>query len=558
MINTLTQLENLWFNENPGLTGALPSLSGMFLLKQVQFKASSHTGGLSGAIPSEYGLLVNLEKLYLEGHSISGTIPTEFGRLTKLFDLRLGYNSIGGAIPTQIALMSKLAKFDISHNSITGNLPVILGTMTSLNELYVNGNPSLGGIMPNEIGNIPKLYVFDFSNCKFQCIFPEFLGNLSRGIVFDSRNNSGFYCPIPASLATSTAVDPCVPFTMDTQSTTSPVATGNVSQCDKNSSTTCTITVTGSNLQLAQCNVVVTVSSYDPITGDPVLNADVQFNPWTSVSGTISLGGPSTSTVLSAISAGPKLLQAKIKDTSTNPATYWSIGTGTFLPFISVGLCTINCGSFGICNIVTEQCDCYPGFSGTDCSYACDEPYVNLTTGVECNGHGTCSQDGSGASFCSCDTCDCNSPAGCWGGQLCNIPTCGCLDCSQSEGHGFCSAGKCACYSPFYTDPNCDPAEYTTGGRCQGCTLFDTPTCNADGWTGDYNTTIGYNVSCVCLPKYRGLLCDEKEPEQWPIIVGCVLGGVLLIGIGIFFFLKFKKFDPEKKRQEMEMKALNG
>jgi len=45
---------------------------------------------LTGNIPSELGLLSNLQELHLEGNQLSGNIPSELGLLTSLEMLHLG------------------------------------------------------------------------------------------------------------------------------------------------------------------------------------------------------------------------------------------------------------------------------------------------------------------------------------------------------------------------------------------------------------------------------------------------------------------------------------
>jgi len=41
-----------------------------------------NVGGLTGTIPTEVGLMVNIDKFYLQGNSFVGTLPTEVGMLS--------------------------------------------------------------------------------------------------------------------------------------------------------------------------------------------------------------------------------------------------------------------------------------------------------------------------------------------------------------------------------------------------------------------------------------------------------------------------------------------
>jgi hypothetical protein len=42
---------------------------------------------ISGTLPTELGLLSNLNVLWLDNNPMSGTIPTHFGRLSNLADM---------------------------------------------------------------------------------------------------------------------------------------------------------------------------------------------------------------------------------------------------------------------------------------------------------------------------------------------------------------------------------------------------------------------------------------------------------------------------------------
>eukprot|EP00978_Attheya_sp_CCMP212_P010881 scaffold26486_cov26-Attheya_sp.AAC.1 len=80
--------------------------------------------GLNGTLPSDIGLLTNLEKLDFSNNQVSGTIPIQIGLLTNLESLFFNNNQLTGPIPTQIGLLTNLEVLDFGFNQlITGMIP---------------------------------------------------------------------------------------------------------------------------------------------------------------------------------------------------------------------------------------------------------------------------------------------------------------------------------------------------------------------------------------------------------------------------------------------------
>ena len=73
--------------------------------------------GLFGPIPSEIGLLTNLEYLDIDRNKLTGTIPTELGKLVRMIELDLDKNKLVGTIPTEFGLMINARDFDLSKCS---------------------------------------------------------------------------------------------------------------------------------------------------------------------------------------------------------------------------------------------------------------------------------------------------------------------------------------------------------------------------------------------------------------------------------------------------------
>ena len=78
---------------------------------------------LSGAIPSEFGNLTDMELLYLHGNQLSGAIPPELGNLTNLREMHLQDNQMSGAIPPELGNLTNLVALLIEGNQFSGCIP---------------------------------------------------------------------------------------------------------------------------------------------------------------------------------------------------------------------------------------------------------------------------------------------------------------------------------------------------------------------------------------------------------------------------------------------------
>jgi Leucine-rich repeat (LRR) protein len=75
---------------------------------------------LTGTIASEFGLLSNLEQIYISYNGLSGSLP-EVGQLTKLADTSFAQCQFTGTIPTSFLKLTALTNLALGYNSITGN-----------------------------------------------------------------------------------------------------------------------------------------------------------------------------------------------------------------------------------------------------------------------------------------------------------------------------------------------------------------------------------------------------------------------------------------------------
>jgi hypothetical protein len=171
--------------------------------------------GLSGPIPSELGLLTNLNYLFLNENKFSSTIPSEIGLLTNLKGLDFKFNSdITGRLPEQIGRLTSLETLDLVDTNLIGPaFPKALLQLTDLKYLHLKGNAFTGtiptevgvfsslinmaldqqfltGSIPSEVGLLSNLRILYLSNNQLTGTIPRELSQCSSMIILDIHSNS--------------------------------------------------------------------------------------------------------------------------------------------------------------------------------------------------------------------------------------------------------------------------------------------------------------------------------------------------------------------------------
>ena len=99
---------------------------------------------LSGDIPAELGVLLELQGLNLSHNKLSGAIPETFSGLKNVESLDLSFNMLHGHIPPQLTDLSSLAVFNVSFNNLSGVIPQGRQFNTFDSQSFL-GNPLLCG-----------------------------------------------------------------------------------------------------------------------------------------------------------------------------------------------------------------------------------------------------------------------------------------------------------------------------------------------------------------------------------------------------------------------------
>lgn len=161
-IGQLKNLESLNLSDN-ALSGLVPmNLGGLAFLRRLQLRGNY----FERQLPPSLGRLELLEELDISSNWLSSTIPPEFGGMISLTSLSLASNyndddgyftkGIIGTLPTELGMLTNLQLIDLSNNYITGTLITEIGQLQHLKSLFIQNN-FLHGSIPIEYSNCVSL-----------------------------------------------------------------------------------------------------------------------------------------------------------------------------------------------------------------------------------------------------------------------------------------------------------------------------------------------------------------------------------------------------------------
>jgi hypothetical protein len=131
-----------------GLSGSFPPFLHLFPeLSEVQLQY----GALTGNIPTEIGLLSNLEALDIQGNVFNDPFPDSLFELP-LIRLNFAWNAFNGTLPSAVGKLSSILGLFLYNTPITGPLPPELGNATTLVNFRMSGNNLAGESLPESWG----------------------------------------------------------------------------------------------------------------------------------------------------------------------------------------------------------------------------------------------------------------------------------------------------------------------------------------------------------------------------------------------------------------------
>ncbi|TPX56284.1 hypothetical protein CcCBS67573_g09371 [Chytriomyces confervae] len=139
---------------------------------------------LTGAIPGSLGHLINLVELRLEQNHLSGKLPDIFGGMTKLHVL----NATTSYMEKFRTLCYALLLLDLGHNSFCGKIPNSVKCLQRLLKLDLSHN-QLSGEIPVGVAMLPALMDLSLNNNNLVGPLHRGIGALRRLINLDVSHN---------------------------------------------------------------------------------------------------------------------------------------------------------------------------------------------------------------------------------------------------------------------------------------------------------------------------------------------------------------------------------
>ncbi|KAJ8431401.1 hypothetical protein Cgig2_004433 [Carnegiea gigantea] len=176
---------------------------------------------IAGTLPKELGLLTDLALFHLNSNRFSGSIPHTFKKWTRIFEFDISNNKFYGEFPNVLLYLPSLKFLDLRYNYFEGPLPSALFDL-KLDALFLNNN-NFKSKFPKNIGNSPVSVAVLAHNNLPGCIpptiskmsktlnelilidvglkacLPQELGKLTNVTVFDVSYN-GLSGQLPATM----------------------------------------------------------------------------------------------------------------------------------------------------------------------------------------------------------------------------------------------------------------------------------------------------------------------------------------------------------------------
>ncbi|KAL1361118.1 hypothetical protein AAHE18_04G228700 [Arachis hypogaea] len=124
---------------------------------------------ISGEVPTCFGNLTSLRKLYLNSNKLS-KVPSSLWSLRDILEVNLSDNALTLSLPIKIGNLKAVTFLDLSKNMISGSIPgAISGFLISLTDLDLSQN-NLFGLIPR---SLELLHYLEFINLSHNSLEGE-------------------------------------------------------------------------------------------------------------------------------------------------------------------------------------------------------------------------------------------------------------------------------------------------------------------------------------------------------------------------------------------------
>ena len=184
------------------LDGSLPSELGLLTDLQVLWLLSEEN--LVGSLPATLKNLGQLRIFETQSSNLSGSIPDWIGQWSSIEQLSFTDNLFDGPLPTSLSSLAALLMFAVDRNVMTGDLSALTGS-TSLTSLYLEDNYFLDTLDNTFLQNLEKLRVLDISDNNLAGQVPVHLMGLTTLETMDINGN--YLTQFPDSIPVNGTID---------------------------------------------------------------------------------------------------------------------------------------------------------------------------------------------------------------------------------------------------------------------------------------------------------------------------------------------------------------